>query len=64
LRSDCWTHILFVAGNHAGISDAYCPYPAAMRVDSPDSSYSQITSEMMDARVVIETVDATNISSQ
>jgi hypothetical protein len=35
-----------------------------MRADSPASPYSQTTSERMDARVVIETVDATIISSQ
>ena len=35
-----------------------------LRVASPDSPYNQITSERMEARVVSETVDATNISSQ
>jgi|SRR5689334_10994341 hypothetical protein len=45
-------------------SDPSSPYPAAMRVASPDSPYSQTTSEMMETRVVVETVDATIISSQ
>jgi hypothetical protein len=39
-------------------------YRAAMRVASPDSPKSQSTSEMTETRVVIETVDATIISSQ
>jgi hypothetical protein len=49
---------------HVERSDRFLPYPGAMRVASPDSPYSQITSERMEARVVSETVDATNISSQ
>jgi hypothetical protein len=38
-------------------------YPAGMRAASPDIAYRQTTSEMMEARVVVETVDATILSS-
>lgn len=38
LRSDCWARALLIAEKHAGTSDYFQPYPAAMCFASPDST--------------------------